>query len=213
MALMAVLALFAAACGDSDDDAESGSEETTTSAAEDGDTTTTAEDEGASTTGASTESTEGEAAAPTGDPIKVMTIAPVNTNLPPYPNIPAAAEVYEQYINDAGGIAGRPLEVITCDDRGDPNEGANCARQAVEEGVVAVVGSFVFDASRIIPVLEENNIAWFGECCPLVAQEFESPISYALGSLFPAQGTGNGWKMAQDGCEKVVVGLHRHPCR
>ena len=35
-----------------------------------------------------------------------MTIAPVNTNLPPYPNIPAAAEVYEQYINDAGGIAG-----------------------------------------------------------------------------------------------------------
>ena len=53
--------------------------------------------------------TAGEAAAPSGDPIKVMTVAPVNTNLPPYPNIPAAAEIYVQYINDRGGIQGRPL--------------------------------------------------------------------------------------------------------
>ena len=126
--------------------------------------------------------------APSGDPIKIMVTAPVDTQLPPYPNIPGAAEVYEQWINDNGGIAGRPLEVITCDNKGDPNEGANCARIAVEEEVVAVVGSFTFDASRIIPVLEEANIAWFGACCPLVAQEFTSSISYALGSLLPGHG-------------------------
>ena len=133
-----------------------------------------------------------------------MVTAPVDTQLPPYPNIPGAAEVYEQYINDNGGVAGRPLEVITCDNKGDPNEGANCARQAVEEEVVAVVGSFTFDASRIIPVLEEANIAWFGACCPLVAQEFTSPISYVLGSLLPGMGAGLGWKMAQDGCKNPV---------
>ena len=101
-------------------------------------------------------------------------------------------------------MAGRPLDVITCDNKGEPNEGANCARQAVEEGVVAVVGSFTFDASRIIPVLEEANIAWFGACCPLVAQEFTSEISYVLGSLLPGMGAGLGWKMAQDGCENPV---------
>ena len=133
-----------------------------------------------------------------------MVSAPVDTQLPPYPNIPGAAEVYEQYINDRGGVAGRPLDVITCDNKGEPNEGANCARQAVEEGVVAVVGSFTFDASRIIPVLEEANIAWFGACCPLVAQEFTSEISYVLGSLLPGMGAGLGWKMAQDGCENPV---------
>jgi len=192
------------ACGDSDDDGDAGA--ATTEATEE----TTATTGGTDTTGATdttggTETTAGEAAAPSGEPIKVMTIAPVNTNLPPYPNIPAAAEVYEQWINDRGGIAGRPLDVITCDDQGDPNVAADCARQAVEEGVVAVVGSFVFDASGIISVLEEAGTAWFGECCPLVPQEFQSPISYALGSLFPAQGAGNGWKMAQDGCENVVV--------
>jgi hypothetical protein len=133
-----------------------------------------------------------------------MTVAPVNTNLPPYPNIPAAAQIYAKFINDKGGINGHPLQVITCDDRGDPNEGANCARKAVDAKVVAVVGSFVFDASRIIPVLEQAKIAWFGECCPLVAQEFTSPISFPLGSLLPGQGAGLGWKMAQDGCKHPV---------
>jgi ABC-type branched-subunit amino acid transport system substrate-binding protein len=209
--ILLALTLFAAACGDSDDD-DGGSEPTETTAAG-GDTTaapdTTAAGGGETTaapdTTAAAGGDDGEAAAPSGDPIKVMTIAPVNTNLPPYPNIPAAAEVYEQWINDRGGVAGRPLEVITCDDQGDPNVAADCARQGVEEGVVAVVGSFVFDASGIISVLEEANTAWFGECCPLVPQEFQSPISYALGSLFPGQGAGNGWKMAQDGCESVVV--------
>ena len=142
-----------------------------------------------------------------------MVSAPVDTQLPPYPNIPGAAEVYEQYINDNGGVAGRPLDIITCDNKGEPNEGANCARQAVEEEVVAVVGSFTFDASRIIPVLEEANIAWFGACCPLVAQEFTSSISYVLGSLLPGMGAGIGWKMAQDGCENPVNVVHRHPGR
>ncbi len=185
--------LVVTACGG--DNSGSGS---ATTAAASGGATTTAASSGATTTAAST------AAAPSGAPIKVMTVAPVNTNLPPYPNIPAAAEIYAKYINDKGGINGRPLQVITCDDRGDPNEGANCARKAVDEKVVAVVGSFVFDASRIIPVLENAKTAWFGECCPLVAQEFSSPISFALGSLLPGQGAGLGWKMAQDGCKHPV---------
>ena len=53
-------------------------------------------------------------------------------------------------------------------------------------------------------MLEEANIAWFGACCPLVAQEFTSEISYVLGSLLPGMGAGLGWKMAQDGCENPV---------
>jgi len=203
-----------AACGDDDDDAGDDAGATTpaaetTAAGAPGTTAagapgTTAAGAPETTASGGSETTAGSGEAPSGDPIKVMTIAPVNTNLPPYPNIPAAAEIYMQYINDRGGIAGRPLEVITCDDQGDPNVGGNCARQAVDEGAVAVVGSFVFDASRIIPVLEENNIPWFGACCPLVEQEFSSPISFPLGSLLPGQGAGLGWKMAQDGCEHPV---------
>ena len=62
----------------------------------------------------------------------------------------------------------------------------------------------MFDASRIIPVLEQAKIPWFGACCPLVSQEFTSPISFVLGSLLPGMGAGLGWKMAQDGCKNPV---------
>ena len=195
-ALAAAGILVATACGSSK------STSTASTAASSGSTTATTAAAGGTTTAASSGTT---AAAASGTPIKVMTVAPVNTNLPPYPNIPAAAEIYGKFINDKGGINGHPVEVITCDDKGDPNEGANCARKAVDEGVVAVVGSFVFDASRIIPVLEDAHIAWFGECCPLVAQEFASPISFPIGSLLPGQGAGLGFKMAQDGCKAPVI--------
>lgn len=200
---LAVAALVLGACGDDDDDdTSSGPAEGQTAEADD--TSTGTDDAGTPDTGSDDSSTDDGAAAPSGEPIKVMVTAPVDTQLPPYPNIPGAAEIYEQWINDNGGVAGRPLDVVTCDNKGDPNEGANCARRAVEEDVVAVVGSFTFDASRIIPILEEANIAWFGACCPLVAQEFTSEISFVLGSLLPGMGAGLGWKMAQDGCTSPV---------
>ncbi|MFV0308230.1 MAG: ABC transporter substrate-binding protein [Desertimonas sp.] len=139
-----------------------------------------------------------------GDPIKVMTIAPINSPSPPYPNIHEAARIYAEWLNDRGGINGRPLEVILCDGKGDPNEDANCGREAVSEGVVAVVGSFTFDASRLIPILEENNIAMFGSCCPIAAIEYSSPISFVTGSNF-AVPAGAVSRMVDDGCEKPAV--------
>ena len=140
---------------------------------------------------------------PTGAPIKVMTEAPVDSQIAPYPNIPAAAKVYAQWINDRGGIKGRPLQVIVCDDRADAAEAANCARKAVEQKVVANVGSFTIDVSRGIPILEQNKIAWFGACCPIVAQENTSKVSFPMGFVggFP---TAAARKMADDGCKSVV---------
>ncbi|MCU1502984.1 MAG: Lipoprotein, partial [Ilumatobacteraceae bacterium] len=120
---------------------------------------------GAATTAATGTKAPLSTAKATGTPIKVMTEAPVDSQIAPYPNIPAAAKVYAQWINDHGGINGRPLEVVVCDDRADAAEAANCARKAVEEKVVANVGSFTVDVSRGIPILEENKIAWFGACC------------------------------------------------
>lgn len=179
-AILAAATLVMAACG-GDDDTSAGS-------------ATTADEAGGSA---------GGAAQPTGEPIKVMTEAPVDSQAAPYPNIPEAAKVYAQYINDKGGIKGRPLEVIVCDDRADAAEAANCARRAVEENVVANVGSFTIDVSRGMPILEENSIAWFGACCPVVAQEYTSPISFPMGFVgaFP---TAAAIKMIDDGCESVV---------
>jgi ABC-type branched-subunit amino acid transport system substrate-binding protein len=132
------------------------------------------------------------------------TVAPINSQLPPYPNIHEAARIYGEWINDNGGVNGRPLEVILCDGKGDPNEDANCGRKAVDEKVVAIVGSFSFDTSRLIPILEEANIAWYGACCPIALVESASPISFVIGSnaAIPA---GAVVRMVKDGCEKPAV--------
>jgi ABC-type branched-subunit amino acid transport system substrate-binding protein len=140
----------------------------------------------------------------TGTPIKVMTIMPVNSPTPPYPNIQKAAEIYGQWINDHGGINGHVLQVETCDGRGDPNEDANCARKAQADGDVAVVGSFSFDFSQAVPILEQDKIALFGSCCPIAQIELSSPISFVLGSN-AAVPAGAVTKMVQDGCKKPAV--------
>jgi hypothetical protein len=132
-----------------------------------------------------------------------MTEAPVDSPIVSYPNIPGAARIYAKWINAHGGIAGHPLQVITCDDRADAAEAASCARKAAAAGVVANVGSFTLDASRAIPILEKAKIAWFGVCCTLVAQETSSKISFPMGCLlcFPPAAA---IKMVEDGCKNIV---------
>ena len=122
-----------------------------------------------------------EVVQPTGEPLKVMVLTPINSPISSYPNIAKAAEIYQQWVNDRGGIAGRPLEVTICDDKADPNESAACGRKAVANKDIAIVGSFTLDVSSLMPILEANSIPWFGACCPVSATEFSSPMSFVMG--------------------------------
>jgi branched-chain amino acid transport system substrate-binding protein len=119
-----------------------------------------------------------------GAPINVMTVAPVQYNGPAFKNILVAASTYGKWINAHGGINGHPLNVITCDERGDPNQLANCGRQAVSKHVVAFVGSYSNNGAAIMPIAENAHIAWFGGCCPTVADELGNADSFPLGSGF-----------------------------
>ena len=116
----------------------------------------------------------------TGEPIKLMTVTTLNAAGPTYQNIANTAKAYETYINARGGIGGRPIEVIVCDEQFDPAVAATCARQAVEENVVAVVGSFTFFAESIVPVIEKSSISWFGPCCPITPSELTSKYSFPI---------------------------------
>ena len=72
-----------------------------------------------------------------------------------------------------------------------------------EEKVVANVGGFTLDVGQAIPIYEQNKIAWFGECCPLRDQEFNSKICFPLGfvNAFP---TAAAIRMVDDGCKNIV---------
>ncbi|HZB39443.1 MAG TPA: ABC transporter substrate-binding protein, partial [Ilumatobacter sp.] len=145
---------------------------------------------------------EATGAAPTGDPIKVMTVTTLNAAGPTYQNIANTANAYAEYINARGGIAGHPLEVTVCDEQFDPAVAATCARQAVEEGMVSIVGSFTFFAESIVPVIAESSITWFGACCPITPSELTSPYSFNIGNQ-PMYAVGAVKKAVDDGCQNI----------
>ena len=139
---------------------------------------------------------------PVGDPIRVMTVTTLNAAGPTYENIAITANLYADHINAQGGIAGRPLEVTVCDEQFDPAVAATCARQAVEEEMVSVVGSFTFFAESIVPVLADSSITWFGPCCPITPSELTSPYSFPIGNQ-PMYAVGAVKRAVEDGCENI----------
>ncbi len=144
----------------------------------------------------------GTAAAPTGAPIKVMTVTTLNANGPTYKNIANTAEAYQKYINARGGIAGHPLEVTVCDEQFDPAVATTCARKAVDENMVSVVGSFTFFAESIVPVIAAKDITWFGECCPITPSELTNNHSFPIGNQ-PMYAVGAVKRAVDDGCKNI----------
>ncbi|WP_435769058.1 ABC transporter substrate-binding protein [Nocardioides sp. SYSU DS0651] len=145
----------------------------------------------------------------TGDPVKVMTIAPVDTAAINTPEIVTAAEAATITINNDGGINGHKVELISCNDGNDPNTAAECARQAVDEGVVAVVGGFTTNGTSIVPILEEAGVPFLGATA-FSAEELSSKVSFPLVSGAPAFAK-IGARTAQDGCESTSIVLYDVP--
>jgi ABC-type branched-subunit amino acid transport system substrate-binding protein len=176
-----VIALLLSACGSS-----SSSSSSTSSAAAPSSATTSAS----------------QASAPSGSPIKTMTITSLNSQGPVYPNISITAQAYEKWINAHGGINGHPLQVTVCDDHGKPTEAAACSRQAVAQNVVAVVGSFSFFGTNIMPALIASNIPNFGECCAITPPEWTSTDSFPMGTQ-PLYAVGLVKHAVADGCKHI----------
>jgi branched-chain amino acid transport system substrate-binding protein len=201
--LLAVFALLAcalvlAACGGGGSSSSSSETTATEEPAEETTGTEEGEEEPA-------EESEAEPAAEeeaSGEPIVTMTYTDVNTEGPQYKNIEETERVYQEWVNAHGGISGRPLEAKFCDARGTPTAAAACAREAVADKAVAVVGNFTFTGDAVVPILEKANTALFGNCCAISPLELTSPISFPMGNQ-PLYGVGLVHKAAEDGCEHI----------
>ncbi|WP_458700881.1 branched-chain amino acid ABC transporter substrate-binding protein [Sulfurospirillum sp. 1307] len=51
-------------------------------------------------------------------------------------------------LNAKGGLLGKKVEVVSCDDEGQAQKAAICARKLVNEGVMAVIGSYTSGATE-----------------------------------------------------------------
>lgn len=137
------------------------------------------------------------------DTITVMTWAPEDTEATNKPGMPAFAEAYARWINSRGGINGRRLNVLTCNEKNDTIHAARCARRAVEEKAVAVVGSYSQYADSFLPTLEGAGIPYIGGY-GITNDEFTSPLSYPVNGGQPALLAGLGRTLAET-CGPVTL--------
>ncbi|UUU22982.1 ABC transporter substrate-binding protein [Streptomyces sp. DSM 40750] len=112
-------------------------------------------------------------------PITVMTWAPEKTAATNKPGMPAMAKAYARWINANGGIDGRELKILTCNDKNDTVAAAKCARRAASENVVAVVGSYSQHGRAFLAPLESAGIPYIGGY-GVTDDEFASALSYPV---------------------------------
>lgn len=137
------------------------------------------------------------------DTITVMTWAPQQTDATNKPGMPALAAAYARWTNAHGGLHGHKLKVLTCNDHNDAVGAAKCARRAVNENVVAVVGSYSQYSDSFFPPLEGAGIAYIGGY-GVSNGEYTSPVSYPVNGGQPVLLAGLGKAIAGE-CGPVTL--------
>ncbi len=96
------------------------------------------------------------------------------------PEVPVAASARVQHINAHGGINGRPVRLVSCDTKQDPNAARMCARTVVDSGAVAVVGVTSTADASVLPILEQADVPAIGTI-PLTPVAGDSKVAYCFG--------------------------------
>lgn len=136
-------------------------------------------------------------------PIVVMTWAPVGTKATNQPGMIAMAQAYERYVNDNGGLDGRRLKVLTCNEKNSPIAVSDCAQQAADAHAVAVVGSYSEQGDAFTSALQTRDIPYVGGY-GITEDEFVNPQSYPINGGMPALLAGSGEQLARE-CDDVAL--------
>ncbi|MFF8263388.1 ABC transporter substrate-binding protein [Streptomyces virginiae] len=138
-----------------------------------------------------------------GGTITVMTFAPEETKATNMPGMTGMAKAYERWVNAKGGINGHRLRVLTCNEKNTPSGAADCARKAVAEKAVAVVGSYSQHGRAFMAPLEAEGIPFIGGY-GVSSEEFQSPLSYPVNGGQPVLIAGAGHQLSR-ACTQVAL--------
>jgi branched-chain amino acid transport system substrate-binding protein len=139
---------------------------------------------------------------PSGEPVKLMVMGSFEGQGLDFNDIPDAAKAAAAALNKKDGINGHPVKIIVCNSGIDPNKPEECARQAVDEGVVALVGVFATDdyfaplAPAGIPSVADYGIS---------TGELTNPLSFPIGATAIGGTGGMGAILADQKAKKVDV--------
>jgi ABC-type branched-subunit amino acid transport system substrate-binding protein len=139
------------------------------------------DDSGSTSTSSSTSgsATTASADAPTGTPVKLGVVYTTGSPIQNSGQVAAADKAAIAVLNANGGLAGHPVELVTCDDKGDPNETATCGRKMVSEKVAAVAGGVLINGAALNPILAAAKIPQVG-IVPYVPVEFNAKNVYTF---------------------------------
>lgn len=147
----------------------------------------------------------------TGAPIVIGTSGPYSSNVIALPEARDAVQAAAESINAKGGINGRPLRIVPCDDHLDPNQAAACGRKfASDEEMVAVAGSASVQGDFFEPALEKAELADVGGY-PVAAPSLKSPVSFPLQGGTYIQYAGTAKVIADRKYKRPVVLYHDIP--
>jgi ABC-type branched-subunit amino acid transport system substrate-binding protein len=156
-----------------------------------------------SSTGSNTGSSEGSNSSEAGaEPVKLMAMGPIEAPGFSLPGIPIGAEIAIEEINAKGGVNGHLLELVTCNDLNEPNAAIDCARQAIKEEVVALVGGLSGSDLKVIPLLAQAGIPWVG---PSTADAYTEENLFLIGNEGAPGYVAIGSALSQIGCKDVGV--------
>jgi ABC-type branched-subunit amino acid transport system substrate-binding protein len=146
-------------------------------------------------------------AGPAGKPILLGVIAEGEGATPASANLPAALDATRAAataINAHHGVQGRPIEIVGCDTRGDPNGAAECGREMVDKGVVALVGTFSGFSSGFLPVTEAAGIPSLGHFIGGAA-DLGAKLTYPIMAGSPGLIVGQGVLAGKVGCKRPSI--------
>ena len=186
VALLA-LSVVASACG-GDDDSSDG-------------------DDGGGETTAPAEDVLGEPNEASGEPVKVGLITEGGSEAIGSQSAltETGAEIAVEYANEyLGGIAGRPIELVTCGNQATPAGAQDCANQMVEQGVVAVTLPFTGFGAATAPVLTGAGIPYLTGSGNS-AEELTAPGAFAITGGFPGTLGAFAQHAKDEGFEKFAM--------
>ena len=146
----------------------------------------------------------GQSSAP---PVKVGMIYAVTSQIGGNPDARDAFQAAIKAFNKRGGAgtSGAKIEGIICDTRGDPNQEVACAREMVDEGVVATLNDLTYNnPAGVVEVLEAAGIPRIG-IGPTNIAEFTSDMSYPISAGVIAAYIGTAVGFEEDGNTEICL--------
>jgi branched-chain amino acid transport system substrate-binding protein len=104
----------------------------------------------------------------------------LHTSLPnsPFSEIPKAAQLGIDEVNNSGGINGRPLQLKTCAVNLDLNKAADCARQAVADKSVIAANVWIGQSEAVLATFSKAGV-------PIISDYPISLAHYSCEVCFP----------------------------